>query len=119
MNKIEKIEKMLVDHFDTECEAAYTDRDLLVKVKEMITEYKEDAKTKAAEDATEQAEPSNIYQVLMARMTPEQLATLGVQLVQVNSTELFWMTSVGQLYAFNNKQAALEAEYKWLMSKPN
>jgi len=45
MNKIEKIEKMLVDHFDTECEAAYTDRDLLVKVKEMITEYKEDAKT--------------------------------------------------------------------------
>lgn len=119
MNKIEKIEKMLVDHFDTECEAAYTDRDLLVKVKEMITEYKEDAKTKDAEDGVEQAKPSNIYQVLMNRMTPQQLATLGVQLVQVNGSELFWMTSVGQLYAFNNKQVALEAEYSWLMSAPN
>lgn len=70
-------------------------------------------------DECVQAPPSNIYQLLMARMTPQQLAGLGVQLIQVNGSELFWMTSVGQLYAFNNKQAALEAEYAWLMSKPN
>ena len=119
MNKIEKIEKMLVDHFDTTCEAAYTDRDLLVKVKEMITEYKEDAKTKAAEDVAEQAKPSNIYQVKMAKMTPQEMTSMGVQLISVNNSELFWVTSVGQLYGFNNKQAALEAEYTWLMSKPN
>lgn len=67
----------------------------------------------------EQAPPSNIYQVLMARMTPQQLANMGVQMVQVNGAELFWMTSVGQLYPFNNKQGALEAEYAWLLSKPN
>lgn len=69
--------------------------------------------------AAEQAPPSTVYQVLMARMTPQQFATMGVQLVQVNSSELFWMTSIGQLYAFNAKQQALEAEYAWLMSNPN
>ena len=67
----------------------------------------------------EQAPPSTVYQVIMSRMNPSQLANLGVQLVQVNGAELFWMTSVGQLYPFNNKQGALEAEYAWLLSKPN
>lgn len=65
------------------------------------------------------APPSTIYQVIMARMTPEQLAGLGVQLIQVNGSELFWLTSIGQLYPFSNKQAALEAEHAWLMSKPS
>ena len=83
-----------------------------------------DSKTKKEEEPTKVADvapapPSNIYQVLMAKMTPEHLASLGVQLVQVNSSELFWMTSVGQLYPFNNKQAALAAEYTWLMSEPS
>lgn len=116
MNKIEEIVKMLEDHFSSDADV--NDREALVKVRELSKEYLEENKVKS-EDAVKQAPPSNIYQVLMARMTPEQLATLGVQLVQVNSTDLFWMTSVGQLYAFNNKQAALEAEYEWLMSKPN
>lgn len=70
-------------------------------------------------NAVEQAPPSTVYQVLMSRMTPEQLASISVQLIQVNGSELFWMTSVGQLYAFNNKKAAFEAEYAWLMSSPN
>ena len=70
-------------------------------------------------NAVEQAPPSTVYHVLMARMTPQHMANINVQLVQVNSSELFWMTSVGQLYPFNNKQAALEAEYAWLMSSPN
>lgn len=65
------------------------------------------------------APPSTVYHLIMSRMSPEQLANMGVQLIQVNGSELFWMTSVGQLYNFNNKQAALEAEYAWLMSKPN
>ena len=119
MNNMEKIEKMLANHLDPECENQYTDHDLIEKVKELVTKYNESQKAKVTEDAAEPAPPSNVYQVLMGRMTPQQLATLGVQLVQVNGSELFWMTSVGQLYAFNNKQAALEAEYSWLMSKPN
>ena len=69
--------------------------------------------------ASEQAPPSTVYQVLMARMTPEQMAGMGVKLIQVNGEELFWMTSIGQLYTFDNKKAAIVAEYTWLMSKPN
>ena len=65
------------------------------------------------------AAPSTVYQLVMSRMTPEHLAGLGVQLVQVNGSELFWMTSIGQLYPFNSKKAALEAEYVWLISTPN
>lgn len=70
-------------------------------------------------DESMQAPPSNIYQVLMASMTPEHLAVMGTQLVQVNGRELFWMTSVGQLYPFDAKQQAVQAEYNWLMSAPN
>jgi hypothetical protein len=68
--------------------------------------------------AVEQAPPSTVYEVLMARMTPEQMAGMGVKLIQVNGEELFWMTSVGQLYTFDNKKAAIVAEYTWLMSAP-
>ena len=66
----------------------------------------------------EAAPPSTIFQWLMSRMTPEQMTGLGVKLVQVNGDELFWMTSVGQLYTFDSKKDALLAEYTWLMSKP-
>jgi hypothetical protein len=116
MSKIEEIVKLLEDHFCSDADV--NDREALVKVRELSKEYLEESKVKS-EDSAEQAPPSNIYQVLMARMTPQQLANLGVQLVQVNSAELFWMTSVGHLYTFNNKQAAIEDEYAWLMSKPN
>ena len=70
-------------------------------------------------NACKQAPPSTVYQVLMSRMTPEQMAGMGVKLIQVNGEELFWMTSVGQLYTFDNKKAAILAEYTWLMSKPD
>jgi hypothetical protein len=69
-------------------------------------------------DEAEQAPPATMYQVVMAQMTPEMLASLGVKLISVNNSELYWVTSAGQLYAFNAQQQALEAEYAWLMSKP-
>lgn len=86
---------------------------------------KEDSKVKDFDvkptvlEGIEQAPPATIYEAKMRNMTPKELATMGVQLISVNNSELFWVTSVGQLYSFNNKQAALEAEYSWLMSKPN
>ena len=79
----------------------------------------EEEKTCCDISASEPAPPSTVYQVLMSRMTPEQMAGMGVKLIQVNGEELFWMTSVGQLYTFDNKKAAIVAEYTWLMSKPN
>ena len=65
-----------------------------------------------------QAPPSTVYEALMRTMTAEQLAIMGVNLVQVNGEQLFWLTSTGQLYPFNAKMQAIEAEYKWLMSNP-
>ena len=57
-----------------------------------------------------------VYDTIMANMTPQQFANTSVKLVSVNSTELFWLTSIGQLYNFNNRAAAVEAELEWLMS---
>lgn len=90
-----------------------------LKVVSKKTSKKSEEKKTLAAEAVEQAPPSNVYQVLMARMTPEQLAGMGVRLIQVNGEELFWMTSVGQLYPFGSKQQAIVAEYTWLMSAPN
>jgi hypothetical protein len=69
-------------------------------------------------DDVMQAPPPTVYAAIIASMTPQALANLGVKLISVNSTELYWVTSVGQLFAFNNRQAALQAEYDWLMSEP-
>lgn len=66
----------------------------------------------------EQAPPSTVYEALMRTMTPENLALMGVNLIQVNGEQLFWVTSIGQLYPFNAKMQAIEAEYRWLMSEP-
>ena len=63
--------------------------------------------------------PVTIYDITMANMTPEILADLGVHLVSVNNRDLFWLTSVGQLYPFNNRNQAFEAELAWLNSKVN
>ena len=116
MNKIEEIKSMMDKHLSSKEDTADTDRGLLVKVKKLLDEYSEKTTVDAG---VENAKPATVYAVKMARMTPQELASLGVQLISVNNSELFWVTSIGQLYAFNNKQAALEAEYAWLMSKPN
>ena len=64
-------------------------------------------------------EPSipTVYEVCMANMTPQTLANLGVKLISVNGSDLFWVTSTGQLYAFNAHKMAIEAELAWLLSK--
>ena len=65
-----------------------------------------------------QAPPSTVYEAIMRTMTAEQFAVMGVQMVQINGEQLFWMTSTGQLFPFSAKLKAIEAEYAWLMSKP-
>ncbi len=65
-----------------------------------------------------QAPPSTIYEAIMRTMNAEQFAVMGVQMVQINGEQLFWMTSTGQLFPFNAKLKAVEAEYAWLMSRP-
>ena len=119
MTRIEQMNKLLVDHLETDSDTAYTDRQLILKIRELVNEQLVDDHKIISTEAVEQAPPSSVYQVLMARMTPEELTTLGVKLISVNNSELFWVTSIGQLYPFNDKQSALEAEYNWLNSAPN
>ena len=69
-------------------------------------------------NAMEQVPPATVYEVVMASMTPQKLANLGVKLISVNNMELFWVTSVGQLYEFGAHDVAVQAEFNWLMSKP-
>ena len=66
----------------------------------------------------ERAPFATTYESIIASMNPHRLADLGVKLVVVNSSELFWVTSTGQLYAFGDRQAALSAELSWLLSEP-
>ena len=68
--------------------------------------------------ATMAMPPKTVYEITMARMTPEIMANMGVKLISVNSSELFWVTSTGQLYGFAERRKAIEAEYNWLMSEP-
>lgn len=65
-----------------------------------------------------QGKPSTNYATIMSNMTPEVLAGLGVRLISVNSNELYWVTTKGQLYGFNAQNQAIKAEYDWLMSEP-
>lgn len=119
MKKFEEINELLVEHLTTNDDTAYTDRGLLVKLRELMEAALDDERTKPVTEGTEQAMPSNVYQAVMATMTPEKLANLGVKLIYVNDMELFWVTSVGKLYNFNAYKAALDAEYEWLMSETN
>lgn len=55
------------------------------------------------------------FKKVIDNLTPEALAELGVRLINVNSRELYYMTSTGQLFHTNNYEAALQHEYRWLM----
>lgn len=115
MNKIEQVSKILADHMEmTEGEHKPSDKEVLTKVQELVSDYLESNKVKAGDCC--EAPPRNVYQVKMSTMTPQELALLGVRLISVNNESLYWVTSVGQLYKFEDKESAFEAEYLWLMS---
>ena len=59
------------------------------------------------------------YDKIMNEMTPERLAEVNVKLVTVNSTNLFYMTSSGQLFPTSQFPQAVAYEYNWLMTDPN
>lgn len=59
------------------------------------------------------------YDRIMQDMTPERMAEVNVKLVTVNNTNLFYMTSSGQLFNTNQYNDAVRYEYNWLMNDPN
>lgn len=58
------------------------------------------------------------YDAIMQSMTPERMAEVNVKLVTVNNTNLFYMTSSGQLFNTNQYDDAVRYEYRWLMTDP-
>ena len=58
------------------------------------------------------------YDRIMQDMTPERMAEVNVKLVTVNNTNLFYMTSSGQLFNTNQYEDAVRYEYRWLMTDP-
>lgn len=112
MNKIEQLDELLTNHLqDTE---AANDREVLANVHSIIKECISDYVAVSRESVHDK--PNTIYQAKLDNMTPQEMADIGVNLVTVNNSELFWLTSTGQLYLFNDRQSAVDAEYKWLMS---
>jgi hypothetical protein len=82
----------------------------------VMLEAIEEPVIKPIED-TKEAHPVTVYDIVMANMTIDKLADLGVKLISVNNCELYWVTSAGQLYTFGARPQALAAERAWLSSE--
>lgn len=61
-------------------------------------------------------EDNTVYDKMLAGMTLDKLANKNVQLCCVNSQKLFWVTSYGQLFNYNQRELALKSEIEYLNS---
>ena len=41
---------------------------------------------------------------------------MSVKLITVNNSQLFWVTSSGQLFPYENRESAVRYEYNWLIT---
>lgn len=119
MKALEEIIELLSEHLDTNDDTAYSDRGLLIKLRDIASQKLEEEKLSTAEVGIDNAQPSTVYEVVMASMDPAKFAKYGVKLISVNNRELYWVTSMGQLYDFIDYDKALQAEYSWLTTETN
>ena len=68
------------------------------------------------DDAKEEPLIENNYENIVNNMTIEDLANRNVSLANVNNMQLFWVTSTGQLFPYNNYHDAIAYEIEWLNS---
>ena len=61
----------------------------------------------------------NIFDQTMKEMTPECLASVLVKPVVINGTDLYYMTTSGQLFTFDKEalQKAVDYQYQILMQE--
>ena len=59
----------------------------------------------------------NVFDQTMKEMTPECLASVLVKPVVINGTDLYYMTTSGQLFTFDKEglQKAVDYQYQILM----
>lgn len=60
-----------------------------------------------------------IYEKTIKEMTPEKFAVVSVKPAVLNGTEVFYVTSSGQLFPFNQEglQSAVNYQYQLLMQE--
>lgn len=112
MDTIKQLDELLTNHF--QAKEPTNDREVLANVHSIIKEYISHSIAVSRESVPDK--PNTVYQAKLDNMTPQEMADIGVNLVTVNNSELFWLTSTGQLYLFGDRQSAVDAEYNWLMS---
>ena len=61
----------------------------------------------------------NVFDQTMKEMTPECLASVLVKPVVINGTDLYYMTTSGQLFTFDKEglQKAVDYQYQILMQE--
>lgn len=59
----------------------------------------------------------NVFEKMKTEMTPECLASMLVKPAVVNGTDMYYMTTSGQLFSFDNQgfQKAVDYQYQILM----
>lgn len=62
-----------------------------------------------------------VYEKTIKEMTPEKFAVVSVKPAVLNGTEMFYVTSSGQLFPFNQEglQSAVNYQYQLLMQESN
>ena len=56
------------------------------------------------------------FEKLVNSLTPENITEISVKLITVNNSQLFWVTSSGQLFPYENRESAVRYEYNWLIT---
>lgn len=116
MDKIQEIYEMICGHLTTQNDTAYTDRQVLIKVGESISDYITDSRTKITEGCCDNRCLTN-YDKALGEMSLDTFADLNVKLVLINNTTVCWCTSYGQLYPFEKRDEAIRAMKDFLSIK--
>ena len=56
------------------------------------------------------------FEKLVNSLTPENITEMSVKLITVNNSQLFWVTSSGQLFPYEKRDSAVRYEYNWLIT---
>ena len=75
-----------------------------------------DGESDTSYDVKEEPLIENNYENIVNNMTIEDLTNRNVSLVNVNNMQLFWVTSSGQLFPYENYHNAIAYEIEWLNS---
>ena len=116
MSKIADICDMIKEHLSSESDTAYTDRQMLRKIRDELDAYLVDDAVKVGQAYADNRKIS-VYDRTMAEMTLDEFADLNVRLVLINGETLCWCTSYGQLFPFGEREDAVDDMREFLSAE--